>query len=74
MCVYIYISLRNRFFPYKTQSSSKKQTLIKVLGKIPATTTMSMATKVGRVVTYHEGLPPTKSHDPLIKWPCEITY
>ena len=26
-----------------------------------------MATKTGMVVTYHEGLLPIKSHDPLIK-------
>ena len=34
---------------------------------------MPMATKVGRVVTYHEGLPPIKSHDRLITWSCKIT-
>ena len=27
---------------------------------------MPMATKLGMVVTYHEGLPPIKSHYPLI--------
>ena len=29
-------------------------------------------TKLGRVMTYHEGLPPIKSHEPLITWPSEI--
>ena len=36
-------------------------------------TTMPMATKLGRVVAYHEELPPVKSHDFLITWSCEIT-
>ena len=39
-----------------------------------STTTKPMATKFGRVVTYHERLPPIKSHDPLTKWPFEITW
>ena len=26
-----------------------------------------------QVVTYHEGLPPIKSDDPLITWFCKIT-
>ena len=30
-------------------------------------------TKLGRVVTYHEGLPPIKSHEPLITWLSGIT-
>ena len=34
---------------------------------------MPMATKFGRVVTCHEGLPPIKPHDPLITWSFEIT-
>ena len=34
---------------------------------------MCPATKLGTVVTFHERLPPTKSHDPLITWSCEIT-
>ena len=33
---------------------------------------MPMATKPDRVVTYYEGLPPLKSHDPLITWSCKI--
>ena len=41
---------------------------------IISTTTMSMATKLGRVVvTYDEGLPPIKSHAPLVMWSYEIT-
>ena len=32
---------------------------------------MLVATKLGRVVTYHEGLPPIESQDPLITWPYE---
>ena len=31
-----------------------------------STTIMPMAIKPSRVVTYHEGLTPIKSHDPLI--------
>ena len=33
-----------------------------------------LATKRVRVVTYHEGLPPIKSHDFLIMWSCEIKW
>ena len=33
---------------------------------------MPMATKLGRVVTYYEQLPPIKSHDSLITWFCKI--
>ena len=36
-------------------------------------TTVPMATKFGRFVTYQEGLSPIKSHAPLIEWSCEIT-
>ena len=36
------------------------------------TITMPMAIKLGRVVTYHEWLPPIKSHDPLMTSSCEI--
>ena len=32
-----------------------------------------MVTKLGRVVTYHKGLPPIKSNDLLIWWSCKIT-
>ena len=35
---------------------------------------MLMATKLGRVVTYHEGLPSTKLHDPLVTQPCKIIW
>ena len=38
------------------------------------TVTMFMATKLGRVMTYHEGLPPTKSNDPLSMWSWEIMW
>ena len=38
-----------------------------------ATATVPMATKLGRMVTYLDGLLPMKSHDPLITWSCEIT-
>ena len=37
------------------------------------TITMPAATKLGRVVTYHEGLPPMKSYDTLVTWTSEIT-
>ena len=39
-----------------------------------STTTMPMATKLGRVVTYHEVLPPIKSCNPLTAWSCKITW
>ena len=32
-----------------------------------------LATKLGRMVTYIDGLLPIKSHELLIKWFCEIT-
>ena len=38
------------------------------------TTAMPMATKLDRVVTYHERLPSIKIHDLLITWYCEITW
>ena len=31
-------------------------------------------TKLGRVVTYHEGLPPIKSHEALITWSSNISW
>ena len=31
-----------------------------------------MATKLGRMIASLDGLLPIMSHDPLIKWPCEI--
>ena len=34
---------------------------------------MPMATKLGKMVTYHDGLLAMKSHDPLITWSCKIT-
>ena len=37
-------------------------------------TTATIATKLDKVVTYHEGVPPIKSHDPLITWFSEITW
>ena len=39
-----------------------------------STTTMSMATKLGRVETYHEVLPPIKSCNPSTAWSCKITW
>ena len=33
-----------------------------------------MIAKLGRVVAYHKGLPPIKSHDPLTMWSFEITW
>ena len=34
---------------------------------------MSMATTLCRMVTYSEGFPPIKSHDPIATWSLEIT-
>ena len=33
-----------------------------------------MVTKPGRIVAYHEGLRPIKSHEPFIIWSYEITW
>ena len=33
-----------------------------------STTTIPMTNNLGRVVTYHEGLSPIKSHDTLVAW------
>ena len=38
-----------------------------------STTSVLMATKIGRMVTYLDGLLTAKSHDPLITWSCKIT-
>ena len=35
---------------------------------------MRLATKLDRMVTYHEELPPVKSHDPLITLHYEIAW
>ena len=35
---------------------------------------MLMVTKIGRMVTYHEGHLPIKPPDCLTKWPCNITW
>ena len=35
---------------------------------------MIMATKLEKVVTYHEGPPPVKSHGPLIMWSCKMKH
>lgn len=35
---------------------------------------MSMTTKLRRVMTYHEGILPIKSHRPLISWPSVIIW
>ena len=37
-------------------------------------TTMPMATKLGKLVTWHEGLPPIMLLDPLVTWSCEIMW
>ena len=34
--------------------------------------TISLTTKLGRMVTYHESLPPITSRDTLIKWSFQI--
>ena len=39
-----------------------------------STATVPMATKLGRVVIYHKGLLPVKSHYLLVTRPCEITW
>ena len=38
------------------------------------TTTVSIATKLDRVVTYSEGLPPITSHNTLNKWSCVVIW
>ena len=39
-----------------------------------STTTVPMATKLDRMVTYLNGLVPVKSHSHLITWFCKITW
>ena len=41
---------------------------------IISTISMTVVTKLVRVVTYCEELPPINSHDPLITWPCEVMW
>ena len=36
------------------------------------TTRVYMVTRLGRMITYLDGLLPIKAHDPLIKWFCKI--
>ena len=38
------------------------------------TTKISIATKFGRLVTYHEEFPPIRLHEPLITWSWKITW
>ena len=38
-----------------------------------STTTVPLATELGRVVNCHKGLSPIESHDLLITWPYKIT-
>ena len=35
---------------------------------------MLMATKLGKVATYHEGLPLITAQDPSIMWSCEVIW
>ena len=35
---------------------------------------MPMFTKLCRMITYLDGLLPLKSQDPLVTWPCKITW
>ena len=39
-----------------------------------STTRVSIAAKLGRMITYFDGLLPIKSFDPLITWPYEMTW
>ena len=39
-----------------------------------STTTITMVTKLSRMVTNYEGLQPVTSHDPSITWPCEVMF
>ena len=39
-----------------------------------STTTMFMATKFGKMVTFHDGFSPIKAHDFVITWYCKITW
>ena len=59
-----------------TQMGLIKQMLLTSLENIKtlySTTRVSMATNLGRMVTYLDGILPIKSHDPLITWSCKIT-
>ena len=39
-----------------------------------STTTVPVATKHGRILTYFEKLLPIELHDPLITWSCRVTW
>ena len=41
--------------------------ILHIVSHYISTITMSIVAKLGSMVTYHEGLPPVKSHEPLIK-------
>ena len=64
-----------RYFHLKSYVALKSRGLARSRDKLKqhiSTTAMSIATKLDRMVTYHEGLPPVKLHNPLIKWSCKI--
>ena len=35
---------------------------------------MTMATKLGGMVIFHEVFPSIKSYDPLFRWSCKVTW
>ena len=55
-----------------TQIKLIKQMLVTSLPL--STTRLLMASKLGRIVPYVDGVPPINAHDPLIMWSCEITW
>ena len=55
------------------QVTSSRQNHVTNL-KYISTTRVSLATKLGKMVTCFDKLLPIKSYDPLIPWSCEITW
>ena len=51
-----------------------RQNYVTSLDHYISTTTVSLATKLSRMVPYSDRLVPIKWHDPLIMWYCEITW
>ena len=51
-----------------------RQNYVTSLDYYISTTTVSLATKLSKMVTYSDGPVPIKWHDFLIMWYCEITW
>ena len=57
-----------------THTSKVTQPFYHMALQDPVTNLVLIATKLGRVVTYLEGILPIKQHNPLITWSWKITW